>query len=273
MTRTSPSKPDLCGAGKRRSESKGRIAPKRKTYFKARRADQVGEIGFKEPSQQVEAQERIAFLLFWLSKYVFCVQSGGVVKELAKLAIILANGQKVNMAPLGLYRGLKTLTYQIGDGSPISGHGPLWILKLWIHAYFPQFGANELKERLTSGSEENFACYVDVLRLSPSTTCSFQECFEAFYTKETIETFTPFSERRLSRFIQVWLLLSSLWWHPWISIVLDSVGQLSSSQRLALPSLNGSTKQYLWSGTVLPSFCIKEIGSDPGCAVSNYVHH
>lgn len=106
------------------------------------------------------------------------------------------------MAPLvlaSLYRGLKTLTYQIGDGSPISGHGPLWILKLWIHAYFvfyPQFGANELKERLTSGSEENFSCYVDVLRLSPRTTCSFQECFEAFYTKETIETFTPFSERR-----------------------------------------------------------------------------
>lgn len=103
------------------------------------------------------------------------------------------------MAPLvlaSLYRGLKTLTYQIGDGSPISGHGPLWILKLWIHAYFPPFGANELKERLTSGSEENFACYVDVLRLSPGTTCSFQECFEAFYTKETIETFTPFSERR-----------------------------------------------------------------------------
>lgn len=52
-------KPDLCGAGKRRSESKGRIAPKRKTYLKARRADQVGEIGFKEPSQQVEAQERL----------------------------------------------------------------------------------------------------------------------------------------------------------------------------------------------------------------------
>lgn len=85
------------------------------------------------------------------------------------------------------------MTYQIGDGSPISGHGPLWILKCWIHAYFPPFGANELKERLTSGSEENFACYVDALRLSPGTTCSFQECFEAFYTKETIE---PFSERR-----------------------------------------------------------------------------
>ncbi|ONK60000.1 uncharacterized protein A4U43_C08F13150 [Asparagus officinalis] len=41
---TSPSKPDPCGAGKRRSESKGRIAPKRNTYFKARRADPVGEI-------------------------------------------------------------------------------------------------------------------------------------------------------------------------------------------------------------------------------------
>lgn len=165
----------------------------------SRQGDQVGEIGFKEPSRSSRTTDFLAFLLFWLSKYVFCVQSGGVVKELAKLAIILANGQKVNMAPLvlaSLYRGLKTLTYQTSDGSPISGHGPLWILKLWIHAYFvfyPKFGANELKERLTSGSEENFACYVDVLRLSPRTTCSFQECFEAFYTKETIETFTPFT--------------------------------------------------------------------------------
>nr|POF05213.1 hypothetical protein CFP56_56835 [Quercus suber] len=44
---TLPSKPNPCGVGKKRSESKGRIPPKRKTYFKAKRADQVGEIALK----------------------------------------------------------------------------------------------------------------------------------------------------------------------------------------------------------------------------------
>nr|POE89580.1 hypothetical protein CFP56_02299 [Quercus suber] len=54
---TSPSKPNLCGAGKRRLESKGRIAPKRKTYFKAKRADQVGEIESVDDSSEVEGIE------------------------------------------------------------------------------------------------------------------------------------------------------------------------------------------------------------------------
>jgi len=45
------------GFWKRRSKSKGWIGPKRKTHFNARRADQVWERGFKEPSRYSRANE------------------------------------------------------------------------------------------------------------------------------------------------------------------------------------------------------------------------
>lgn len=84
--------------------------------------------------------------MFWLCKYVFCVQFGNVVKELAKLANIMANGQKKNGAPLVLasnYRGMEFLVIQIKENKSKSGHGPLLILQLWLYAYFPKFGSEE----------------------------------------------------------------------------------------------------------------------------------
>ena len=48
----------------------------------------------------VEKNEYIAFVLALQVCFLCQIKSDNVVKELAKLAIMLVNGQKINLAPL-----------------------------------------------------------------------------------------------------------------------------------------------------------------------------
>ena len=67
------------------------------------------------------------------------------------------------MVLASFYRGMRNLVTQIKENIPVFGHGPLWIVQLWFHAYFPQFGS---KKVLIANSEEDLSCYGELLRLS-----------------------------------------------------------------------------------------------------------
>ncbi|XP_058185682.1 uncharacterized protein LOC131302908 [Rhododendron vialii] len=85
----------------------------------------------------VENNEHVAFLLYWLNKFIFCVSANRVTKNFIDLACALASGQKLALGPLvlaHLYRGMKELI----SNKFIFAPGPLWVMTLWLWSYFPK---------------------------------------------------------------------------------------------------------------------------------------
>ncbi|KAI8536020.1 hypothetical protein RHMOL_Rhmol10G0222700 [Rhododendron molle] len=85
----------------------------------------------------VEDSEHVAFLLYWLNKFIFCVSANRVTKDFMDLACALASEQKLALGPLvlaHLYRGMKELI----SNKFIFAPGPLWIMPLWLWSYFPK---------------------------------------------------------------------------------------------------------------------------------------
>lgn len=139
----------------------------------------------------VTENEHISFLIMWLCKYVFCNGSGRVTKECSELAIALAEGRKLALAPFvlsHLYRGCRDLVLRrFGCAG-----GPFWILQLWLQSYFPEYGplTYEPKNCLTYGVS---------LAQGKLKHKSFQECFKFFYScsSRSPSQFTPFFFRTL----------------------------------------------------------------------------
>lgn len=80
----------------------------------------------------VEDSEHVAFLLYWLNKFIFCVSVNRVTKDFIDLACALASRQKLALGPLvlvHLYHGMKELI----SNKFVFVPGPLW---LW--SYFPK---------------------------------------------------------------------------------------------------------------------------------------
>nr|XP_011470919.1 PREDICTED: uncharacterized protein LOC101297108 [Fragaria vesca subsp. vesca] len=80
----------------------------------------------------------IAFLEYWLDKFVFCGSAHKPTGKWTKLAEALYNGIEVGLGQsvLGaLYRTLHTLSLKPFHLSA----GPLWVLDLWMQLYFPLF--------------------------------------------------------------------------------------------------------------------------------------
>lgn len=83
--------------------------------------------------QEPSFNEKIAFYLYWLNRYLLCVSGVKITKEYIRLA----QDTKLALAPfvLGtLYKGLwsfvqSKITSNCGD--------PFWILQAWLYAYFP----------------------------------------------------------------------------------------------------------------------------------------
>ncbi|KAI8530140.1 hypothetical protein RHMOL_Rhmol11G0032200 [Rhododendron molle] len=100
----------------------------------------------------VKDSEHVAFLLYWLNKFIFCVSANRVTKAFIDLACALASGQKLALGPLvlaHLYRGMEELI----SNKFIFAPGPLWIMTLWPWSYFPKLAL------LMNKSSEN-TCYV-----------------------------------------------------------------------------------------------------------------
>ncbi|KAM5587447.1 hypothetical protein ABKV19_006077 [Rosa sericea] len=92
-----------------------------------------------DKSNKVVDQEHIAFLLYWLCRYVFCVPSG-ISKEWSHLAEVLHRRTDVALGELvlaSLYMGLQKMTVNPFDGK---AEGPLWLFQMWLQIYFPDLG-------------------------------------------------------------------------------------------------------------------------------------
>lgn len=85
----------------------------------------------------VTDEEHAAFLHYWLCRYLLCSPSFKIIKTNLPLAVALSRGESYALGPLVLaylYRGIKDL---LRSQLNTTG-GPLWILQLWLHAYFPK---------------------------------------------------------------------------------------------------------------------------------------
>lgn len=80
-------------------------------------------------------EEHAAFLLYWLSQYVFCVPSDLVSKEFGHLAVTLASkdDQPLNkMILAALYKSITDFQTSLTAEHPDPFFRPLWILQTRI---------------------------------------------------------------------------------------------------------------------------------------------
>ncbi|KAK4715256.1 hypothetical protein R3W88_013594 [Solanum pinnatisectum] len=116
--------------------------------------------------EDITEEEHLAFLNMWLCKFVFCIGSSMVAKEYNNLAIALASGRKVSLAPFilsHLYRGCRNLVTRGFDPLP-----------------YDTQNCTTLGIALAKGKlKQN----------------SFRECFKFFYSCSSISPsqFTPYS--------------------------------------------------------------------------------
>lgn len=97
--------------------------------------------------------EKIAFYLYWLNKYLMYVSGIKITKEYIHLAICLAQGKKLALAPfvLGtLYKGLWTF---VQNKITNCCGGPFWILQAWLYAYFPSIRPLSYYPKRTDGGQ------------------------------------------------------------------------------------------------------------------------
>lgn len=121
---------------------------------------------------EVTDEEHVAFLIYWLNKFIFCVSSSRITKDFTDLAKALALGRAVAMAPLVLayvYRGMHDLL----ENKYVFDAGPLWVMTLWLWAYFSSLGPalNKIPDHTCYGLH-----YRD---LSPQDH-TFEACFRFF---------------------------------------------------------------------------------------------
>lgn len=82
----------------------------------------------------------IAFLEFWLCKFLFCTQANKITGSWTMLAAALFNGHRTGLGQsvlASLYRSLYHLSLKPFKYKLLGG--PLWMLDLWLQVYFPQF--------------------------------------------------------------------------------------------------------------------------------------
>ncbi|CAN4117222.1 unnamed protein product [Withania somnifera] len=85
----------------------------------------------------VTEEEHISFLVMWLCRYLFCDSSITMIEQCTKLALALAKGKKLALAPFVLSNLYHSCT-NIVRGEFDDARGPFWILQLWLQAYFPE---------------------------------------------------------------------------------------------------------------------------------------
>ncbi|XP_051151795.1 uncharacterized protein LOC127265828 [Andrographis paniculata] len=94
--------------------------------------------------------EHEAFLVYWLSRFVFPIASGTVNGDVLSIAVRLGRGAKIALAPAvlaGIYRSLSLLKAGVnfsrkpeaknGDAVNIAVSAPLALVQIWIWERFP----------------------------------------------------------------------------------------------------------------------------------------
>ena len=140
--------------------------------------------------EEVSDIEHVAFLIFWLNKYLFCVSSGIVTKDFTDLACALHQNETYALAPLilsHLYRSM----HKFVQNAFFFGSGPLWIMTMWLWIYFPGFGP--IPEFLPEHT-----CYAQHFLDSSPPDNVFDECFTYFYNVDSkYENWLPFKNERI----------------------------------------------------------------------------
>ncbi|XP_027337222.1 uncharacterized protein LOC113850902 [Abrus precatorius] len=103
-------------------------------------------------------EEHVAFLMFWLSAYVFCSRSLQVPKTLLTLAQLLHEESSICLGKLilgNLYENLNEAVASFRSNDfPSVISGPFWLLQLWLNAIF--------EEKLQSSEPLNISREIEV---------------------------------------------------------------------------------------------------------------
>ncbi|XP_057428984.1 uncharacterized protein LOC130722314 [Lotus japonicus] len=153
-------------------------------------------------SGEVSDAEHVAFLLYWLSAYVFCTKSLRIPAKLLPLANLLHEGRQLAMARLvlgNLYQMLNEVVEDIRNTKTVSlnAAGPLWLFQLWLNAVFESL----LPVRDNPPTVSNTR--IDAHRLETLThaydASSFEADFRKYFTmflelKHYRSSFSPYSK-------------------------------------------------------------------------------
>ncbi|GMP35633.1 hypothetical protein CsSME_00008002 [Camellia sinensis var. sinensis] len=138
----------------------------------------------------VTEDEHVRFLVMWLNKFLFCNASHKITKDYTELAIALAAGRKLALAPLVLFHLYRVLA-EFLNRKFLNTDGPFWLLHLWLQAYFPEIGPIIVPWN-------DAPTYGFIYALSTPRPKTFEECFTFFYSECVSRTpiqYTPFSSR------------------------------------------------------------------------------
>jgi hypothetical protein len=110
---------------------------------------------------EVSDTEHIAFLTYWLSRFIFCSRSIQIPKRLTTLAIHLHEGKDIYLGKLiigSLFENLNQAVVSIKEypsrGSLIIP-GPIWLFQLWLLATFRTKLVVALPTRLSKAYEDS----------------------------------------------------------------------------------------------------------------------
>ncbi|CAN1148856.1 hypothetical protein LINPERPRIM_LOCUS38354 [Linum perenne] len=145
-----------------------------------------------DPTSPITRQERVGFIHYWLYKYIHCPTTVSPRPGLSPLSYQIADGNTppdfLETILASIYHGMHTLTHQLGNGSKPTGSGPLWLIPLWVYAYFPKLWNGPLKVVNPS----SYGIYFS--KVVPSGK-SFSHYFKFFYCMTKVEDFAPFRSR------------------------------------------------------------------------------
>ena len=123
----------------------------------------------------ISEEEHISFLSCWLNRYLCCSPTLAMTADFVDPAKVLHSGRRVALAPLALsylYRGMNEVFKKSLGTFP----GPLWLLQLWLQAYFP-----DLRYDPPPSPVHDFSTYGSWLSSFPMKEVTFHGCFQFFF--------------------------------------------------------------------------------------------
>lgn len=103
-------------------------------------------------------KEFFSFLFYWLCKFLFCISSQRIMPEFVPLAKALALGKKIALAPYILGHVYRACSQFCKKPLDTNQGGPLWILQLWLFAYFTALHSRCLKFLLSNPTSYKIKC-------------------------------------------------------------------------------------------------------------------
>ncbi|CAL8162514.1 unnamed protein product [Prunus armeniaca] len=201
----------------------------------------------------VTEEEHVAFLQYWLCRYLICSPSFKIVKANFPLAVALSRGESYALGPLVLaylYRGINDLLHsQLGTAG-----GPLWILQLWLHAYFP-------KLRPGCFSVPHLSCEGLKYVLYKEPESSLHDClmYMCHFDREENFNFIPYSK---SDALPTWLIFpQSEMTKTELSTLVDMWASFLVSRDLPLGIMIGrSASKTCGVEAYCPNLCARQFG-------------